>query len=456
MSDVIDKRQKLLIEFMIADVDVLIKCIRIIKPEYFESPLDKVIKEILDYFEKHHGKPCVDTIEAQTGVSLKEREVDESEISFVLEELEEFCQEMAMTNAILEAVDHINEGNRGIVMDLIKEAQRVKIDQSIGTSLFHNPQERIENTDANVERINIGLPPIDDLTGGSGRGELGIFYAATGVGKSVTLANVSRLHAIDHKHDVLIITLELYEDLYSKRLDSIVTGSDIKFHKEKAEDIASTLIDLKDSSGDITSKRLPYRATPTDVRAVVMEYHLERGKYPDVLIVDYLTLMGSHMKGAGKFEEHEYIAFSLREIAAEFNMFAYTAGQINREGQDVIDLSPAHCAGGISVINASDWSISMSATLEDLENNQLQVGQLKVRNSGKVTSKPILYKNPHNLRLSDKPFDLTKDKKHSSPIPSKTKTKDKKESERKKTEEKLTTGSGKDKLRAALKLSGVK
>lgn len=402
-NEVLDKKHKLLLEYLISDRSVFIKCIRIIKPTYFEAPLDRVVENLIEFFGSHHNIPNVDIIEAETGILLKERTMEVGEESYFLDEFEQHCKEQAMTEAILAAVEFINDGNTAPIQDLVRNALMVRIDDSLGTDLFVDPEERIKNMLVNVDERTCGIPAVDDLIGKIRRGELGVFFAATAGGKSVTLANIVK-NLAEQQLDCLVISLELNELLYSKRLDAILTSVDIKEHAMHAGQIAEELKRLSANYGRIITKKLPYGTTPADLRAVVMEYVLKYGKPPDALIVDYLGLMGgTRGKGMNKFDEDEIKAFGIRDLCVDYDMYGFTAGQINRDGYDVKTLGPNHVAGGISVINAADWAVGLVATEEDIDNNQVQAIQMKIRNGGKTTKPAILYRCPRTLVITDKP-----------------------------------------------------
>lgn len=400
----IDKKQKLLLEYLLADREVFLKCFRICKPSYFEPPLDRAADYILSHFQKHHDIPNMDIIEAETSVVLVSREMEHDDRSYFLEEFENHCRTAAMTEAVLSSVEHIQEGNHHQVQELVRNALLVKIDNSIGINLFENPFDRISNMSANVDERSMGIPEIDELIGNVRRGELGVYFAGTAVGKSVTLANTA-VSMAKQNLDTLIISIELNEELYSKRLDSILTGWDIKSHSENAEQIAEYLLSVVTDYGVIVSKKVPYGSSPADIRAIVMEFCLVYGKPPDVLIVDYLGLMGGTRKnGMNKFDEDELKAFGIRDLCVDYDMYGFTAGQVNRDGYGVVDLGPQHVAGGISVINAADWAIGMVSTEQDIDNNQIQAIQMKVRNGGKSRKPVVLYRCPRTLRLSGQPF----------------------------------------------------
>lgn len=457
MSEVIDSKQRLLIEYMIADNVVFSKCVRVIQPDYFDAPLDKVVDCCLEYFHKHHGCPTVDIVEAETGIELKARSVDADEVSYVLEEVETHCKNAAMTAAILQSVDMIHEDKLSEIQELVRRALLVKIDNSVGTSIFTDPVTRINMMDQAVDSRSTNIEALDQLVGDVHRGELGLIYAVSSGGKSVMLANIAKSMAAQEL-DVVILSLELNEQLYSKRMDVIISGEDIQNHVSVADVIGESLSEFRESSGNITVKKMQTGTTCGQIRAYLMEYHLAHGKYPDALIVDYMGLMGADGVSIGsmnKFDFDDIKTMGLRDIADEYAMYGFSAGQINRDGYGVLDIGPQHCAGGISAINNSDWAVFMAATEEDIDNNQIQMGQLKIRNHSRTSSALAMYRDPRNLQFSSVPTNGTPKtpKTQSSPVVGKGK-KSKKEEEATKTA--LTSGDGKDKLRAALKIKGNK
>ncbi len=403
----IDKKQKLLIERILTNRELFVKCVRILKPKYFDEPMDRVVEYIGEHFAEYKNIPKLDVIDAETGVELRESPVDSDDMNYVEKEIEKFCQEQAMMNAVLEGADLIQDGDISAVDALVKDALRVKLDNSLGTEIFENPEERINTMDEMKDHRKIGLDCIDDKIGYIGRGELGVVAAVSGGGKSVMLGNIGYYLARQNLN-VLFISLELDEGLYSKRLDTITTNYDIGEHRESAKLIAEELGKLSTSMGSMLVKRLPNGTTASQINAYVMEYYIQRGYYPDVLIVDYLSGMGvdgmKSLVGANKYDTDKVKSEALREIANDINAYAFTAAQINREGQDAYSgINPMHIQGGISLIQTSDWTIAMVANQEDIDNNQFKTVELKLRNAAVTYKMHTGYKNPDTLRYTNSP-----------------------------------------------------
>lgn len=440
MSDeVLDKKQKLMIEYLISSPETFSKCYSITKPIYFDAPLDRVVEFILEYFGKHGGIPDLDVIDAEVGVLLKERSLDlKSDMEYFLEEYESFCRDSAMAKAILEGVDLVNDGRSNEVEALVREAMLVKMDKSVGLDLFLDVKERINHMDENLINYSTGSDLVDALIGRIRRGELIVTSAVSSGGKSLHLGNIG-IALAKQGLDVAIVSLELNEPLYAKRLDSMITGTDITEHKKNAEEIDRLMAESKESMGNFIIKQMPPGSNASQIRAYLLEYSLEYGKYPDVLIVDYIGIMGATTKSSNKFDQDEEKAIALRQMAVEYDMIALTAQQLNREAANVVDVTYAHLSGGISLANTADALIALVQTEQDIENNQIQVKWIKLRNAPKTNKPVILYRCPRTLRFSDSPNVKTTNLAKPSYIK---KTADKEESPK--------PSNGKDKLKKAL------
>lgn len=449
MSDQIDKKEKLLLEFLFSNRDVFIKAYSVVQDSYFESPLDKVVRMVQGHFSEYHTLPNMDIIEAETGILLKHRDIEPTDVQYVLDEVEDHCQRAAMSEAVLAGADMINEGNVTDVQALVREALMVKIDTRIGTSLFDDPRHRILNSEQDIDERSLGIPALDNLMGNVRRNELVFFVAGTSVGKSVTLANIAARMS-SQGLDSLIISVEMNEDRYSKRLDSIVTGVPLK--DPDIDDMVNGLVKAQKTYGDIMTKRVNNKFGCEDLRTLIMEYHLRHNKYPDVLALDYIDIFanGNIPRGVnGKFEWDEVKTHTVRDICEEFGMYGFTASQTNRAGYGgVTEIGVEHIGGGLSKAQGADTVIALVATEEDLENNTWTAKPIKLRNANRGEIKPItLYRCSKTLRISDQPFTGGG---YVSPAIKKTSKKE----ESSKEKAALDGNNGKSKLKAALKLTG--
>jgi replicative DNA helicase len=218
---------------------------------------------------------------------------------------------------------------------------------------------RYEDTIRNV--VSTGWKLIDYVTqGGFGKGELVMFAAPPGIGKSWSLINIG-VNAMKQGKTVAHYTLELNEGYVGQRYDAVLTGipvANLKFNREEVDKM------VKSVKGDLIVKYYPTKtASVTSLRA-----HLDRmilqGKRPDVVIVDYADLLRGPSKEK-RHEELEEIIEDLRGMAGEYEVPIYTASQINRSGAEDDIITGTKIAGSFSKMMTADFVISLSRKIED-------------------------------------------------------------------------------------------
>ena len=98
-----DKKQKLLLEYLISSPDTFALTKSIVKPAYFDPELRQASQFIANYYDQYHQLPTPDQIEAETEVALQKRDVEKDELVYCVDEVEKFCRHKAMEKAILAA-----------------------------------------------------------------------------------------------------------------------------------------------------------------------------------------------------------------------------------------------------------------------------------------------------------------------------------------------------------------
>lgn len=397
----IDKKEKLMLESILSDRKLFFTCYGLLEPRFFEAPLDRVVSEVREYFTKYNDIMKIEHIEAETGVSLNNFEVDDSDRQYVTEEFEEHCKRQAFSQNILKAAEIVAEegGDFAEILKLMDEAYDVRLDKSLGTSLFENVEQRREEAEEDVDPRYIGIPALD-IYGQWERGALHSVVAETAGGKSILLANIADRFSAQGL-DVVVISVELSEAKYSGRMDSIVTGLGLK--DMDINRLVQELALRKETYGDIITKKVNTSFGVDDLKAYVLEYQLQKGKAPDVLLVDYIDIFGKSLIGRMDiFTYDEIRSHGLRDICHEFKMYGGTAMQLNREGYDLTEISAKHVQGGISKMQAMDWVVGVIATEEDKNNNQWQTKSMKLRNDN-VRETKTMYRCPNTLRIIDQP-----------------------------------------------------
>ena len=395
--------QKLLINVLLSDEDIYTRCQNILNPNYFVNKFRPALRMILSYTEKNKILPKIQQVNAETGLDFEFIDsITPQHSEAFLHEIEEFCKNRAIANAILSSTGLIEQGNYAQVEKLIKDAVTISLESNIGTNYFENPRIRLQRIRESNGTVSSGWKSLDEkLYGGWSIGSLNIFAAASGVGKSLFLQNLA-INSAQQGLDVVYITLELSEELTSMRIDSMITEIGTRDIFKNLDTVELKVVQKGRKSGNLHIKQLPQGTRTNDLRAYLKNYSIQNGKMPEVFIVDYLDLMYPNDKrivATEMFTKDKMVAEELRGLAVEFKMVCLVASQIGRQGINEPDHDQSMIAGGISKVNTADNVMSIYASTAMKERGEYQLQFLKTRSSNGVGSKITLGFDPNCLKI---------------------------------------------------------
>jgi len=169
--------QKLFLEFLISDRELLSRCQNVLEGLYFAKSLQSTATFIKDYAIKYSDCPSLEQIKAVTDTEL--RVIPGEAIrhkDWFLAEFEQFSKHKALEKAILASADLLDEQRYGEVEKLIKDASNIGLPKSFGTDYYADPMGRLLLLKNQNGGTSTGWKTIDEkLYGGFSRGELNIF-----------------------------------------------------------------------------------------------------------------------------------------------------------------------------------------------------------------------------------------------------------------------------------------
>lgn len=407
-------KQKLLLEYLISSVDTFALCKSIVKSDYFNPEFRKAVAFIHDYYDQYNATPSTEQIEAETDVVLKIQTVTRDQIEYCANEVEKFCRQKAIEDAVVTASSLMAKEDYGKIEQLIRDAISVSLNRDLGTQYFDNPLARLEELAKTPQRIATGWREVDELLGGGlARTEILLLSANSGGGKSITLANLA-VNMVEQGLNVLYLTLELSEEMVSQRFDTMFTGISSVNWIPHMYDIANTVENIGKTSGRLTVKRMPSGTSANSIRSYIKEYELKLGIVPDLLVVDYLDMMGTNQRVSADnvWEKDKQATEQLRDILFDYNMMGATASQQNRAAIDATasgELNQGHIAGGITKVNTVDWYISIVMTPTMKAAGEITFIFLKSRSSDAVGKQVTLRWINNSLRIKDAERDKNED-----------------------------------------------
>ena len=296
------------------------------------------------------------------------------------------------------------------VMPYIKELNRIgSLDMNfdMGFNYFENIEEHIFDLVTPERRLSTGYSQLDKLCNG-GFPEMGkcliVLLAQAGLGKSMTMHNIaSRMIPMGKK--VLIVSLEMTEQIYSRRISANMTKRCIDYLSED-----ENIVVIKDNVENINSiegaglviKEFP----PSTLRAMGLANYIARliltGFKPDIIFVDYLNLMvpNSMVKGGGSYERVGDIAKELRALSYMFEVPFVSASQVNRDGFNSSDIDMSNISESAQTAHHADAIFALHADMETAPNDYF-MKVLKNRFGGRINSRLQYNMNYDNLILSE-------------------------------------------------------
>ena len=396
--------QRLYLEMFMSDAETFVRCQNIFDPLNFDQRLQDIATFINKYVDEYKVMPEATIVNASTGSDLNPVQLPKENYEWLMNEFEQFSRHKGLERAIIDSSDLLEAGDYGPVEKLIKDAIQISLNKDMGTDYFEDPRARLNKLKDGNGQISTGWPSIDKkLYGGFNRGELNIFCAGSGGGKSLFLANMGVNWALAGLN-VLYLTFELAEGLVSMRLDSMMTGISTREVFKSIDDVELKVKMLGKKAGHLQVKYMPSGKNCNDIRAYLKEYQVKKGCKPDVILIDYLDLMmplSVKVSPSDLFVKDKYVSEEIRNLAMETQCITVTASQLNRSAVEEIEFDHSHISGGLSKIMTADNVIGIFTSRAMKERGRYQIQFMKTRSSSGVGQKVDLEFNVETLRITD-------------------------------------------------------
>ena len=367
--------QSKIIASLLSDIKFIQTISDILSSSMFDSDSNKwLVKTIKDYYFEYKKQPTLEVIKykmdeidndvLKSGVVDKLRDVwkniEATDLEFVQEQTLDFCKNQCIKSAIMDSVELLKFNDFDGIKSKVDAAMKAGVEKDVGHEYKDEVDSRYEDSVRNT--ITTGWDVIDDIAdGGLGKGELGVFVAPAGIGKSWALVNVGA-NAAKAGLNVIHYTLELNEAYVGLRYDSVFTGiaaQDLKFN---IEEVKKTVSNMK---GDLIIKQYPTKSASVSTIGAHIEKCRVQGFKPDLVIVDYADLLRDISGGREVRHMLGNIYEDLRGLAGEHEIPVWTASQANRSALEEDIIGAEKIAESYAKIMTADFVVSLSRKIED-------------------------------------------------------------------------------------------
>lgn len=222
--------------------------------------------------------------------------------------------------------------------------RRLKHDLQPISNVLSDYYDRIDDLAKRPDDIHgvpTGFIDLDKMLTGLQPSDLLIIAGRPGQGKTGFLLSIAKNAGLTHKKHVAIFSLEMSNEQVVQRLIAQETGIDSQrlrtgqlqeqewpLFTHAIEVFGDTHIYLDDTPA----------ITPLQLRTKCRRLHMEFGI--DLIIIDYLQLMGGDTRNDNRVQEVSYISRNLKILARELNVPVLAAAQLSRAVEQRSDKRP--------------------------------------------------------------------------------------------------------------------
>lgn len=396
MSDLnLDYFEKIICYRSLFDSTYLASIVDYIKPKYFKSKnIAKIFEIINDFYIKREKLPTLTEVKAylnteehkesfrQLVESFKDidKNIDKDEL---YDNTERFIKEKSVYHTMLEVASDITKGNidTSDILNKFETSCNVNLVTDRGLDLYRDVDKIIEDLTSVQKAIPSTWEWFDDaLNGGfleNGRA-LYVFAGETNIGKSIFLGNIATNIANQGKN-VLLITLEMSELLYARRICTNVSKIPLKELAINSPSLRQALKEQEESGkGSMFIKEFPpSTVTPNQLKAFIKKI-VDQGIRIDAIVLDYLNLLHSTV-GSNSYERIKNVTEQVRAMTYVFNCPIISATQLNRAGFSAANPDLTTISESVGLAATADVIVSIYQNEEDRELGIIRLGMMKNR-----------------------------------------------------------------------------
>lgn len=368
--------------------------IEVLDPVYFDNQYFRLIISLIrEYFDKYEGTPSFDGLDQMIKSSVKDETLEfvldilkeiknqnNEDYKWVQDKTAKFCKQQEIKKAHTKIGQLLKAGDEDKfdhVEEILRKALEIGAEVDEGIDVFHQLDDVLSSDFRHP--IPTGIRGIDNLMmGGLSKGELGLFIAPLGIGKSTFLTKIAN-SAYNAGNTVLQIVFEDNPKVIQRKHISCWTGIELNELPNHKDEIIEVMRQIKERPGRLIIHKFPsFGVTMGRIKALIKRLH-SRGVKPDIVLLDYIEcVLPENNKGEEWISEGR-IMRQFESMANDFDFVAWVASQGNRSSISADIVTTDKMGGNIKKAQIGHFIVSAAKSLQQKELGLATVAVLKSR-----------------------------------------------------------------------------
>ena len=372
-----------LLNQLITDKKFANSILEVIDPKYFDNQYFKLISQMVkEYYEKYSTIPTFDVLDQITRLEVSSdmakqtvfdmlAEVKECTLEdhqFVQEKALKFCKQQELKKAINKVSKILEKGDfesydrcEGFIRDAIQ------VGQSDDTSMDVFEELDAALVDDFRDPLPLGITGIDNiLDGGLAKGEIGVFLAPTGVGKTTVLTKIANT-AYNMGFNVLQIFFEDNPKVIQRKHITCWSKIPAQEQSTRKDEVLEKIKPYRKGRGKLILEKLPSdRITVSAIKNKIRKLIADGNKF-DMIVVDYIDCIVPDKHFNESWQGEGLVMRQFESMCTELDVAGWTAAQGNRTsiGSEVVTTDMM--GGSIKKAQVGHVIITVAKTLQQKE-----------------------------------------------------------------------------------------
>ena len=383
-----------LLNQIITDKKYCQNIIDVIDAKYFDNQYFKLIAQMTkEYHEKYQTTPTFETLTQLTKIEVDSEmakktifdmitEVQNASLEdylWVQEKGLKFCKQQELKKAITKVNKILEQGDfesYDKCEEYIREAIRVGENTDSCLDVFDDIAEALEEDYRNP--IPTGINGIDNLLdGGLAKGEIGVFLAPTGVGKTTILTKLANT-AYNLGFNVLQIFFEDNPKVIQRKHITCWTGIPQREQVERRDEVLEKIIPYRDRGKLILEKLPSDRITINVIKNKIRKLQAEGNKF-DMILLDYIDCVVPDRGFSDEWKGEGLVMRQFETMCNEFDLVGWTAAQGNRSSISSEVVTTDMMGGSIKKAQVGHVIVSIAKTLQQKDLGLATIAMVKSR-----------------------------------------------------------------------------